>query len=53
MKEKWIPERSIEEMAKLFGDRFFGPYANKPLDEQRHIRLDEYEPHPNVQDAVA
>jgi enoyl-[acyl-carrier protein] reductase/trans-2-enoyl-CoA reductase (NAD+) len=43
MKEKGIHEGCIEQMVKLFGDRLYGPYTGKFLNEQGRIRLDEFE----------
>ncbi|MDR2778859.1 MAG: trans-2-enoyl-CoA reductase family protein [Puniceicoccales bacterium] len=53
MKEKRIHEGCIEQMVKLFSDRLYGPSAGKSLDEQGRIRLDEFELHQDIQDAVA
>lgn len=51
MKEKGIHEQCIQQMARLFSDRLYGP-MQVPVDEQARIHLDDREMQPDVQAEV-
>lgn len=52
MKEKGLHEGCIEQIQRLFADRF-APGGNLQLDDQGRVRIDDWEMKPEVQAAVA
>ncbi|GAB3518519.1 enoyl-ACP reductase FabV [Photobacterium alginatilyticum] len=53
MQDKGVHEGCIEQMQRLFSQRLYGPQQHVPVDEQRLIRIDDWELDDDVQRQVS